>query len=243
MTNKKCKVLGYDVDLLSFDEALNFAVEKMQHDSFLHIITINPEIIALADKDKTLSDIIKNSELVLPESSGIKTALKFKGINQEQIAGIDYSKKLIQKCAELDFPIALIGAKEHVIQKTISNLKSEFPNLNIAYAHNGYFDNDTEIIQNIKDNKPKFVLCALGAPKQEKFINKCKAEYSNAVYIGIGGSFDVWAGEVERAPQIFQKAGLEWLYRTVKQPSRIKRIYKTLPMFLFRAIIDSMKNK
>ena len=109
------------------------------------------------------------------------------------------------------------------------------------YLCNGYFENDDEVINEVKEHQPKLVLCALGAPKQELFINKCKDVLNNAVYIGIGGSFDVWAGEVTRAPKIFQKLGLEWLYRTLKQPSRIKRIYKTLPMFLFRAIIDSIR--
>lgn len=242
MTDKRCKVLGYNVDLLTFNEAVAFSVKKMNNNESLHIVTINPEIIAAADKNKELSKIINSSELVLPESSGIKKALKFKGIKQEQIPGIDFAKKLINKCAELNYPIALIGAKEHVIVKAAENLKKEFQNLNIAYIHNGYFEKDEEIIQNLLKCEPKLILCALGAPKQEIFIKKCRQSLKNGVYIGVGGSFDVWAGEVRRAPEIFQKLGLEWLYRTLKQPSRIKRIYKTLPMFLFRAIIEGMKN-
>lgn len=177
----------------------------------------------------------------MPESFGIKSALKLKGIKQEQIPGIDFAKELIKKCDILNYPIALVGAKKNVINKTIENLKKEFPGLNVVYSHDGYFENDETIIKELVLNKPKYILCALGALKQEIFINKCRQQYKNAIYIGIGGSFDVWAGEVKRAPKIFQKLGLEWLYRTIKQPSRIKRIYKTLPMFLFRAIIESVK--
>ncbi len=240
MTDKRCRVLGYSVDLLTFGEAVDFILNKIKNNIGLHIITINPEIIFAADKNRELSEIIKASELVLPESSGIVKALSFKGIKQEQIPGIDFSKRLLQKCAVLNYPVALIGAKEHVIIKAVNNLKKELPSLNIVYFHDGYFEKEDEVINEIVKNKPKLILCALGAPKQEMFIKKCKKIYNNGVYIGIGGSFDVWAGEVKRAPKIFQKLGLEWLYRTIKQPERIKRIYKTLPVFLFRAIIDSV---
>ena len=80
----------------------------------------------------------------------------------------------------------------------------------------------------------------MGAPKQEVFIQECKEKYPIGIYIGVGGSFDVWSGNVERAPEIYQKLGLEWLYRTISQPERFKRIYKTLPVFLFKAIIEAM---
>ncbi len=241
MTGNRCKVLGYNVDLLTFNEAINFVLNKISNNEWLHIVTINPEIIAAADKNKELEKIIKSSELVLPESSGIKKALNFKGIKQEQIPGIDFAKELIHRCADLKYSIALIGAKEHVITKTIENLKKEYPALNIVYSHNGYYENENIIIDKLAETAPRLILCALGAPKQEIFINNCKNKIESGIFIGIGGSFDVWAGEVKRAPKIFQKTGLEWLYRTIKQPSRIKRIYKTLPMFLFRAIMESAR--
>ena len=241
MTNKRCKILGYNVDLLSFKDAAAFVSDKMAKNQGLHIITINPEIMALADRYSELADIINKSELVLPESAGIKIALRFKGIKQEKIPGIDFSKELLHICSRMNYPVSLIGAKEDILVNTLENLKKEFPNLDIVYSHNGYFKDDEIIINKLKESKPKFILCALGAPKQELFVNKCIKLYSNAIYIGIGGSFDVWAGKVKRAPLILQKSGLEWLYRTLKQPSRLKRIYKTLPMFLFRAIIECVR--
>ena len=83
----------------------------------------------------------------------------------------------------------------------------------------------------------------MGSPKQELFIDKCRKKQVNAIYIGVGGSFDVWSGEVERAPEIFRKTGFEWLYRTIKQPERIKRIYKTLPVFMFKVIIERVTHR
>ena len=242
MERKTQKVLGYSVDILSFDEAVNNVLTSVNDNTGMQIVTINPEIIELANQNEDYANILKTAEMVIPDGSGIKLALKLKGINQEQIPGIDFTKKIIQEFAQKGYPVALIGAKEEVIQKTVSNLKKEIPDLNICYFRNGYFsENDEEqIINEIKEKSPKLVLFALGAPKQEMLISKCRKELNNAIYIGVGGSFDVWAGNVERAPEIFRKFGCEWLYRTLRQPERIKRIYKTLPMFLIKVIIEAI---
>ena len=243
MNRKAQKVLGYNVDLLSFDEAINKVFTCISNNSGMQIVTINPEIIELANKNNDYAEILRSAELVIPDGSGIKLALKLKGIKQEQIPGIDFTKKILEKCAEYNYPVSMIGAKEEVIQKAVSNLKQELPALNICYQHNGYFQNEeeAEIINKINENQPKLVLVALGAPKQELFISKCRKKYPNAVYIGVGGSFDVWAGNVQRAPEIYRKLGCEWIFRTIKQPERIKRIYKTLPMFLIKVIIEAVK--
>ncbi len=245
MERNSKNVLGYRVDLLSFDEAVLFVLSNMDKNQGMQIVTINPEIIELANKSKEYSDILKNAELVIPDGSGIKLALKLKGISQEQIPGIDFTKELIKKCANMNYSVALIGAKEEIVNLAAENLKKEFPNLNICYIQNGYFNKEYEenIINNLSIRKPKLVLAALGAPKQELFINKCRKEIKESVFIGVGGSFDIWAGSVERAPEIFRKTGFEWLYRTLTQPQRIKRIYKTLPMFLFKVIIEAIQKK
>ncbi|MCD7740582.1 MAG: WecB/TagA/CpsF family glycosyltransferase, partial [Candidatus Gastranaerophilales bacterium] len=204
-----------------------------------------PEMIEIAKKNSIFSDIIKNAELVVPDSAGIELALRLKGVKQQRIPGIDLAKKIISFCNELNYPVALIGAAEEVIQTVQKNLKTEFEKLNICYAQNGYFTDTEEdtIINNLAKMRPKFVLIALGAPKQELFIKKCREKLHNAVYIGVGGSFDVWSGKVERAPEFFKNIRCEWLYRTFKQPERLKRIYKTLPMFLFKAIIEGVQEK
>lgn len=240
MDRKTEKVLGYDVDLLSFQNAVDFVLLKIKKNEGMHIVTINPEIIEMGNKDEKFKEILKQADLTIPDGSGIKLALKLKKIKQEQIPGIDFSKEIINHCEKDNIPLALIGAKEDVIQKTSENLKKEFPNLNLCYLHNGYFKENEEIINELATKKPKVVLVALGAPKQDFFIKSCKEKIPNVIYIGVGGSFDVWAGYVERAPKFFRLIGCEWLYRTIKQPERFKRIYKTLPMFLFKAIMESI---
>lgn len=245
MQRKTEKVLGYDVDLMTFEDAVQVVEEKLENNEGLHIVTINPEIIEHGKKNYKFSDIIKKSKLVVPDGVGIKIALKLKGIKQEQIPGIELAKEILKSCQFMHKTVALVGAKEEVIKRTVELLESEIDGLNIVYARNGYFTEtkETEIIESLTNANPNFVLVALGAPKQDFFINKCREGLPNSVFIGVGGSFDVWAGVVERAPELYRTIGCEWLYRTIKQPQRLKRIYKTLPLFLFKAIIEAIKYK
>lgn len=239
MEKKTANILGYRVDLLSSNDAINYIYEQSQTKS-VQTVTINPEMIALADNNEEFAQSLRNADLIIPDGVGIKIALKIKGIKQEQIPGIEFSKKIMALCAEKGENVALIGAKEEILQKACSNLKSEIPNLNISYARNGYFKeaDEREIVENLKKSNAKLVLAALGIPKQEIFIRKYMNEFPNTIFIGVGGSFDVWSGEVKRAPLIFRKAGCEWLWRLIKTPSRFKRMFPTLPLFLFRVIME-----
>ncbi len=243
MERKTEKVLGFDVDIITYNNALNLVSESIKNKQGMHIITINPEIIEQAHKDNELANIIKEADLVTADGIGIKIALKLKKVHQERIPGVDFAENLIKYCASENETIALIGAKEEVIIEAKKNLELKYNGIKIVYTHNGYFNEteEDEIINNLVNSSPALVLVATGSPKQDYFINKCKTRLPQSTFIGIGGAFDVWAGKVERAPEIFQKTGFEWLYRTIKQPERLKRIYKTLPLFLIKAIMDMKK--
>lgn len=241
LMTKRVYIQGYPVDILSFNQALDCARSAIDNGENLQVVTINPEMVELANKDKDFARILKHSELVVPDGVGIKIALKLKGINQERIGGVDYSRALIEICAKENLRLALLGAKEEVITTLRDKLLREFDGLNIVYSHNGYFDDENLILQEIKNARPQVLLCALGAPKQEIINYRLKEMLQGCVMVGVGGSFDVFAGYVQRAPVIWQKLGLEWLYRTLKQPQRFKRIFPTLPIFLFKSIIDSVK--
>ena len=243
MHQNRAYILDYGVDLLTKNEGLDFVAKRILEGQGAQIITINPEIIEMGKKNEKLSQIIKNAELVIPESTGIKLALKLRGINQEQIAGIEFARELINICAENNYPIAFVGAKEEVLSKAIENIKEQTPDLNVVFATNGYYTNEDKIINSLIEANPKVLLVALGVPKQEFFIEKIKSQKNDIIAIGIGGSFDVWAGYVQRAPLNWQKLGLEWLYRAIKQPERFKRIFPTLPMFLFKVIIEAIQIK
>ena len=230
------ELLGLNIDTYSFEEAITRAKELIDGRCVSQVVTINPEMFEYANKDNDFANIIKEAEMVIPDGIGVKIALQINGKKVARIPGIDFAKRILKETAINSIPVAIIGAKEEIITKAIKNLQNEINGLNIVYYHNGYFNNNEEIYHEIFQRSPKLILVAMGAPKQEEFIYNAKKVLKPCLMIGIGGSLDVWSGNVKRAPKIFQILGLEWLYRTITQPSRIKRIFPTLPLFIIKAI-------
>lgn len=235
------ELFGINIDDFNFEQAVNKAKDLIAQNQVSQVITINPEIIERALKEPNYFEILKNAEMIIPDGIGIKIALKINGHNVSRIAGIDFAKVLLEDAAKANTPVAIIGAKEEVLVKAIENLKLELPNLNLVYSHNGYFNKFEEIYEELARTAPRLVLVAMGAPKQEEFIFGAKKVLKQGLMIGIGGSLDVWSGNVKRAPKIFQALGLEWLYRTVSQPERFKRIFPALPLFILKALKYKIK--
>jgi len=246
MEKDKATVLNCRVDIIEVDKALDACKNAIDGNNNFHIITINPEMIMNAQKNSSFLNILNSSDLNIADGVGVKIALKFKGINLNHIRGVDFSRNLIALAQKCGYRVGLLGAKEEVIQKTKENFLKQHPDLNIVYSRNGYFDSDDDIIKEITENPkgtPQIFLAGLGSPKQEEFIVKLKKTTQGCVFVGVGGSFDVFSGITKESPVIFQKLGLEWLYRTVKDPKRIKRIFPALPIFLIKCIIDTVKKK
>lgn len=231
MERNLVKIQRLNVDTFTIDEAIKYANTISGQ-----VITINPEMIENASQNPDFAEIINSAELVIPDGIGVEIGLKILGYNVRRIAGIEFSHRMIEECAKNSQSVALVGAKPQIVEKAKENLEKEISGLFITYAHDGYFSNDEEIINELKIRQPRLVLCALGSPKQEEFIIKAKQVLPNTLFVGVGGSFDVWSGVVERAPEIYQKLGLEWLYRTVKEPKRFKRIFPTLPLFVLKVL-------
>lgn len=232
----RVELFGFKIDTYTFEESISHAKFLINSDKVSQVVTINPEMFENAQKDKAFAQIIDNAEMVIPDGVGVKIALKINGYNLDRIPGIDFAKKLLIDCNNENIPVAIVGAKEEIISGAVENLKKELPQLNIVYSHNGYFDNDEEIYNGLKNANPRLVLVAMGSPRQEQFIYNAKKVLNPCLMVGIGGSLDVWSGNIKRAPKLFQKLGLEWLYRTITQPSRFKRIFPTLPLFILKAI-------
>ncbi|MBP3924766.1 WecB/TagA/CpsF family glycosyltransferase [bacterium] len=225
------KLQGLPVDTFTFEEALKYAAGISGQ-----IVTINPEMIACAKKNPDFKSIIENAELIIPDGIGVEIGLKILGKRVKRMAGIEFARALLAEFSKTSQPVALVGAKEEIITKARENLEKEINGINIVYSHNGYFKEDEIILKELANSNPRYVLVALGSPKQEEFINKAKQLMPDALLIGVGGSFDVWSGVVDRAPEIYQKMGVEWLYRTVKEPKRFKRIFPTLPLFVLNVL-------
>ena len=147
MERKLKKVLNYNIDTFTFHESVEFILKNIESNKGMQIVTINPEMIELANNNKEFSEVLKNANLVVADGVGIKIALKLKGINIEQVRGIELAKAMIKRCEKKGYKVALIGAKEEILQKAIKNLKIEMPNLDICYNQNGYFyENEEEFI-------------------------------------------------------------------------------------------------
>ena len=232
----RVKLLGYGIDTFTFDGAIERALELEKENKVSQVVTINPEMFDCAKIDSEFAEILNNAEMVIPDGVGVKIGLKILGKTVDRIAGIDFARRMLEKSAENNFPVAIIGAKPEVIQLAKENLEKEIEGVNIVYTHDGYFSDDEQILNELKECGARLILVALGSPKQEKFISKARNILPFGLMVGVGGSFDVWSGTVERAPEIYQKLGIEWLYRTVKQPERFKRIFPTLPLFVLRVI-------
>ena len=229
------ELFGFNIDTYSFEEAISEGKALIDGDKVAQVVTINPEMFEYANKDMDFVNIVKEAEMVIPDGIGVKIALKINGHSVARIPGVDFAKRLLHESAKNNIPVAIIGAKEDIILKAIENLQKEISGLNIVYYHNGYFDNDEIIYNDLLEKSPKLILVAMGSPRQEKFIYNAKKILKPALMVGIGGSLDVWSGSIKRAPKVFQVLGLEWLYRTIKQPARFKRIFPTLPLFIIKA--------
>ncbi|MCQ2754489.1 MAG: WecB/TagA/CpsF family glycosyltransferase [bacterium] len=230
------ELLGYRINDFEFSEAVDNALKLAKENKVSQIVTINPEMFEAAEYDSEFSKIIDEAEMVVPDGIGVKIGLKLNGYDVERIPGVDLAKELLHGAADEKIPVAIIGAKEEIIIKAIENIKTELSNLNITYYHNGYFNDDNFIYEELKKSEARIILVAMGSPRQEKFIYNAKEVLPYGVMIGIGGSLDVWSGVVKRAPEIYQKLGMEWLYRTLSQPERIKRIFPAIPLFLLKVL-------
>jgi N-acetylglucosaminyldiphosphoundecaprenol N-acetyl-beta-D-mannosaminyltransferase len=199
-----------------------------------YIVTPNPEIVMAARQDEEFMAVVNNAFMVLPDGIGIIYGAKILGTPIEsRIPGIDFITNVFEKMDGKK--LFLFGAKPGVAEKAAENIKQRFPNIIICGTNDGYFTDDEPIIEKINAAAPDLLLVCLGAPKQEKWMAKNAPRLNAKMMAGLGGSLDVFAGIVERAPESWQKLGLEWLYRLKKEPKRIGRMMK-LPKFVLAAM-------
>jgi N-acetylglucosaminyldiphosphoundecaprenol N-acetyl-beta-D-mannosaminyltransferase len=239
------RVLGYPVDLVDKSQAAKIIEEAWQSNKGISVITLNAEMIIAAQNDLKLDRIIRHSHLIIPDGAGVVFALKLAGRRVQRLPGIDLASEVLVKAALLGTKVALIGSKKSVLDSLIEVLPKLYPNLQIAFSHDGYFSEDDEevLLKDLAQVEPQLVLLALGVPKQEYILDRWRPSLPKAVIMGVGGSFDVWAGEKKRAPLGFQKLHLEWLFRLISEPWRFKRMSSTLPKFAFQVLMDHFRNR
>ncbi len=204
------------------------------------IVTPNAEIVEKASKTPQLRRIInEEAALVTPDGVGLIYASKLKGDPiEEKVAGIDFARSAIEICAQLGRSVYLLGSKPGVAEAAAANLEKEIPGLKIAGFRDGYFKEEEEasIVRQINESGADFLCVALGSPKQEYFVIRHRDMLKVKAAAGLGGSLDIWSGQLNRAPAFYIDHGLEWLYRMIQEPKRLKRL-PALPVFLIKAAI------
>jgi N-acetylglucosaminyldiphosphoundecaprenol N-acetyl-beta-D-mannosaminyltransferase len=237
-TMDKINVLDVKFDNLDMKEAIEKCKGFLTQNESHLICTPNPELVMRAKKDNDFLNILNSSSLVIPDGIGIIMAGKIlKTPLKERVAGFDLICNLLEIAKEGNVSFYFWGGKPGVAETAKKFLTEKYPNIKIVGTDDGYFDEkkEIEIIDRIKACHPDILLVGLGAPKQEKIINKYLNENIFKIAIGCGGSLDVLAGTVKRAPNIFIKLNLEWFYRLVTNPTRLKRMM-VLPAFLLEVI-------
>lgn len=250
MDSKRIRILDVPVDMVNNEQAMEIFKGLMDRPGCDLIVTPNSEIIMNATKDKELKSLIEEAGLIIPDGIGLVYASKIIGEPlSERVTGVDFLSSILGYLEETGRSVYLLGSKPaneeraSVAELAGENMLIKYPGLKIAGTHDGYFKKEEEaaLVEKINASGAEFLCAALGAPKQEKFIYEHRNEFTNVkAGIGVGGSLDVWAGTVKRAPKFYQEHGLEWLYRFIQEPSRYKRMAQ-LPLFMIKVIAKGKK--
>ncbi len=240
-------ILGVPIDNVTLED-VGIITEKLIKESnktCKMVFAPNVEFIMMAQKDKEFFNLLQESSLSTPDSIGVIIGAKLqKKAFKERIPGQSYFRKVIELSNEKGYSIYLLGGEPGIPEKAKENLEKLYPNVNIVGLHHGYFDKNVEkeVINEINLLQPNVLFVALGAPKQEKWIKEHRHELKVDIAAGQGGTYDYEAGKIKRAPIWIQKIGMEWLWRLLREPSRIKR-QLVLPMYLLKILFAKDKTK
>lgn len=225
-------VLGVGFDNLTLKEAVEAGARLLHEDGAHYVVTPNPEIVEVCRENPAACAAVNGADLVLPDGIGVVKGAAMLGTPlKEKTPGIEFAAGIMGKMAEEGMSLFLLGAKPGVAETAAEKLKTEYPGLKIAGVHDGYFKEDAPVVEEIAASHADAVFVCLGAPKQELWMAKNGSATGAKLLCGLGGSLDVFAGVVERAPKFWTEHGLEWFYRLCKEPKRLGRMMK-LPLFL-----------
>ena len=238
--NWQYPVLGLPVNCM--DDYLKYLLSRLEEGLGTHVVTLNAEMAMQGEQNLKLGQIIQEAELVIPDGSGIILYLRLQGISQKRCPGIELAESLLSEVAktENNSSIFFYGGKPGVAAAAAANWREKIGGEKLAIAtQHGYLNSqeETELLQTLKNLQPRIILVGLGVPRQEFWIAQNRHICPHSIWIGVGGCFDIWAGTKKRAPAWFCDNHLEWLYRLYQEPWRWRRML-ALPKFAIRAIMS-----
>ena len=235
---------GIEISDAGMDAVAEELAYNVSHGVQTAVYTPNAEALYLCLKDKETADVFKAADINVPDGAGVLLAAKLLGqpMKNGRVAGVDLGMRLVQIAAERGFSLYLFGGSQGVAEKAACKLSEKHPDLAIVGFHDGFSFSENDIISEINGSGADILFVCLGMPKQEKWIYENKKSLSAKLIIGLGGSLDIYSESKKRAPEAFIKLRLEWLYRLIQEPRRIKRIIK-LPLLFFAVTFDGIKSR
>jgi len=220
---KRIEIFGCPMDVATLAETTSLISGAIKSDKFIQHVVVNVAKVVNMRDDKALSASVRSCDIINIDGMGLVFAARFLGHQvPERVAGIDLFFDLVDVSSSEKLPLFLLGGTAEVVERTAINLQAKYPGVKIAGYHHGYFwDREQEVVEIIRKSGAKLLFVAITSPKKENFIAKWQRELGVNFVMGVGGTFDIVAGKVERAPLWMQKAGLEWLYRTLQEPRRL----------------------
>lgn len=217
-------------------EFYNLVKENLISNKRMFVVTANPETLMTAENNCDFKKaLLDDKTTIIADGIGIVKGAKMLNYNVEgTIPGVELCSKLFQYCNELSKSIFLFGAKKEIVKKLVDTIKQKYPNAIIAGYENGYKKDRQAVFTRIKTLEPDVILVALGIPEQELLIYNNINNFDKGIFVGVGGSFDVLSGSKKRAPKIFIKLHLEWLYRIIREPKRFKRFFNSNIKYIFK---------
>ncbi len=235
-------VVGIPIQNVTMDEAVQDVSAYLEEKGRRVIVTPNAEILQLCVEDEEVHGIIRSADYIIPDGIGVVKGAQLLGTPLKQkVAGCDLAWNMLAEMEKKGKRLFLLGAKPGVAATAAEKMKQAHPDLIVCGIQDGYFKEDAPVIDAINAADADVVFVCLGVPKQERWMMQYKDQLNVSVMMGLGGSLDVFAGTVKRAPKIFIKLGLEWLYRLIKEPWRAKRMMK-LPLF-FVSVLKYKKQR
>lgn len=242
------EIFGLKIHNTTLKDTTALVEEYLRGNTLRVIYTPNTEIVMEAKDDDKLRDLLNKGDLIIPDGIGLIYGAKIKKRPlKERVTGFDTSMKMLEIAEKQGYSIYLLGGKEGVAKTAGENIKKEYPNIKVVGHQHGFFkgshlglkdeEEEKKIIEEINNLNPDIIFVALGFPRAEIWIDSNRHKLSGRVIIGNGGVMDILAGNAKRAPEIFQKLGLEWLYRLIKEPSRIKR-QVAIPKFMLHILFN-----
>lgn len=230
----KVSLLGVQIDTITMEESIERVAGFIRSERPYRIVTLNPEFLFRAQTEPELMELAERADLVTPDGIGIVWACRMAGHQVfERVTGIDLMMSLVVRAARENWRVYMLGAAPGVAEEAAERLRHDYPGLQVVGTHHGYFSDDKEaagVAAIVSKARPQLLFVALGAPKQELWIDRHLEQTGAFAAVGVGGSFDVIAGKVPRAPKWLQRLHLEWLARLLREPSRWRR-QLVLPRF------------